>query len=237
MTLDDIPPASRPFLVGVDFSTARDLKVREIFTAADRKNRSDPSKCAWMVELESKGKNSYGKNFKAVAWMAGKLAIDADGKAAGEGYKKGTQLDPASGQNDTSLHFADGTALSSEGCPYYVLPGGTFGRLVGLSLGDVGIVIYRYQITVAVLGDIGPKLKIGEGSIRLHNRLRPAAPDPCPVRDSGKRCVRIRNASIENGVIFIGFPGTKIDDLALETSQEQVEERAFALFQALQGIS
>ena len=46
-----------------------------------------------------------------------------------------------------------------------------------LRLGDLAVVIYKGQKTAAICGDIGPLNKIGEGSICLHEQLRPAAPD------------------------------------------------------------
>ena len=44
-------------------------------------------------------------------------------------------------------------------------------------MGDMAVVIYKDKLTAAICGDVGPKKKIGEGSIRLHEALHPPAPD------------------------------------------------------------
>lgn len=229
-----LPILCAPFLtaLGFDRATALAPEILAEFAANDQgKAARDPSRCEWLVALPG----------GARAWSA-KLAIDADGPAVEDGFRCGTELDPGSGQNDTSLKFANGRALPSEGCPYYVLPGGSFGPATGLALGDVCVVAYRGRIAAAIFGDIGPGTgpghgnpKIGEGSIRLHNSLRPAAPDPCSRRDARGRCLRIRDSSIEASVICIAFPGSPIDDLALVTCQAQIEDRAFALYRAAGG--
>ena len=229
-----IPPHSLPLFGSIDVAAAlpKATELVNAFAFGDlHKNQGDPSRCRWIA--------SFGGD-KAVGWVA-KGSIDADGPGVEVGYWDGVALDPDSGQTATSLKFANGRNLPSEGCPYAVLPGGSFGPLTGLALGDVGVVILGSLITAAVLGDIGPGTgpghnnpKIGEYSIRVHNKLRPEAPDPCH-RDHLGRCVRVINSSIGGGVIFIGFPGSAIPDLALETCQAQIEERAFGLWKALGG--
>ena len=80
------------------------------------------------------------------------MAIDADGPAAGPGRRSGSQLDPDSGQNDTSFHFCDtDQALPSEAVPFIVLPGGTFRTNTGLELGDVAL----EQVTGAEVVPLG----------------------------------------------------------------------------------
>ena len=117
------------------------------------------------------------------------MAIDADGPAAGVGRLSGSQLDPGTGQNDTTLHFCDtAQGLPSEAVPYIVLPGATFRSNTGLTIGDVALVIFKDKIAAAICGDIGPSKKIGEGSIRLHEALHPPAPDPCSLRQPDGSC-------------------------------------------------
>lgn len=219
-----IPPLSLPFFARVKLDGGAALEsVRAIFSAADAGSK-DPSNCKWIYSIPG-----------GVIWTS-KLAIDSDGREVEPGFRNGEQLDPADGQNQTSFHFADGSELDSEGCPYYVLPGGNFSLNTGLKLGDVGVVAYRDRLTAAVLGDKGPVKKIGEASIRTHKRLAPAAPDPCVKRDSEGRCTLIRNSSIEGGVIAFFFRGSAIPDLAESTAQKQIEERAYAIFRALGGV-
>src|ERR1700730_5195745 len=99
-----LPPTSAPFFQGIDFSTTRPIAPEfvSIVSDADRgAARGDPSRLAALVKFDS----------GAVFWDA-KLAVDADGV-------HGTTLDPASGQNDTSWHFHDGSPLDSRVHPFY----------------------------------------------------------------------------------------------------------------------
>lgn len=238
----NIPSLSQPFFGAIDLTKAAliaDVAFAEFAGNDHTHNRNDPSCCAWIARLPS----SEGCAAMAgTGWIA-KGSIDADGPAAGDGFSTGKEMDPDSGQNTTSLKFANGDSLPSEGCPYAVLPGGDFSAQTGLSLGDVCVIIFEDKITAAVFGDIGPGTgpghnnpKIGEYSIRVHNRLRPRAPDPCSHRDDVGKCLRVLNSSISGGVICIGFPGSAISNLALETCQEQIEERAFGLWAAIGGV-
>ena len=84
------PPASRRQLVGVPFDTAVDFAVdaRQRYDEFDRRpNNRDPSKCKALLAFPGRG-----SEIRAVFWSA-KMAIDADGPAAGPGHKKGTELD------------------------------------------------------------------------------------------------------------------------------------------------
>ena len=167
------------------------------------------------------------------------MAIDADGPAAGVGRLSGSQLDPDSGQNDTSFHFCDtDQALPSEAVPYIVLPGATFRSNTGLALGDVALVIFKDKIAAAICGDIGPSRKIGEGSIRLHEALHPPAPDPCSERQADGSCKRILNDSIDEDVLFFVFPKSSFgEELTAANIETLVNERAFALYNKFRGAT
>lgn len=221
-----IPIRSQAALFGIDLSTFDPLQDRiNVYAKYDSEHEDgDPSRVEFIGKLKS----------GVVIWCA-KLAIDADGvpKDHFQG-RTGKQLDPASGQNDTSLHV-DGDPLSSEAHPYYVIPGGSFRIQSGLQLGDICAVIFNGCITGAVFGDVGPWDKIGEGSIFLHEGLSAGgAPDPCVHRDSNGNCVRIRNSSIPRDVIVIGFPNSKID-LKWDTLADQVRQEAYRLFSSIGG--
>ena len=188
--------------------------------------KSDPSKCKALLECPAG---------EAIFWSS-KLAIDADGPAAGPGRPSGSKLDTGSGQDDTSLHFSNGKGLPSETMPYIVLPGGSFRANTGLALGDVAVVIFGDKITAAICGDMGPTKKIGEGSIRVHEALHPPAPDPC-IRDGSGFCRRIHNVSIDEDVLFFVFPGSSLDGIEAATLESRVKERAFSLFNKLRGVT
>jgi hypothetical protein len=223
------PAASRALLDGVDFgaavAVARDCK--DAFDADDaRPGNRDPSRCKALLRFEN----------GTVFWSS-KMAIDADGPAAGPGRLSGSQLDPSNdeGQDGTAYQFPErGPSLASEVVPYAVLPGGSFREQTGLALGDVVMVIFGDKMAGALAGDIGPAKKIGEGSIRLHELLHPPAPDPCTRRDANGFCQRIRDASVAEDVLFFAFPGSAVASGIDQSNAESVAgTRAVALFAAL----
>jgi hypothetical protein len=235
------PTASKRQLAGVPFELAVDFApaAKKRFADADKlPGNKDPSNCKVLLKFPDNGQQRG-----AVFWSS-KMAIDADGPAAGPGHLKGSQLDPDSGQNDTSLHFANGKGLPSEAVPYIVLPmldqhsSETFDRAV--AIGDVAIVIFKDKIAAAICGDLGPVNKIGEASIRIHETLQQqGCPDPCVKRNAKGFCARARNASVEQDVLFFIFPDSAFDDneLVFETINTKVKERSFALYNKLRGVS
>lgn len=98
-----------------------------------------------------------------LTFLAG-FMIDGDGSGDSHG-------DPDF-QNDTSLHL-DGKALNADADKYIVLPPQVIQAVRGIVLGC------QVQVTnasnglesYAVVGDVGPHSKIGEGSIALANAL------------------------------------------------------------------
>jgi len=112
------PAASKRQLAGVPFELAVDFapEVIEIFADADKKpGNDDPSRCKALLRFPARRANKG-----AIFWSA-KMALDADGPAAGRGRLKGKALDPRDGQNDTTFHFANGKGLASEAVPYIVV--------------------------------------------------------------------------------------------------------------------
>jgi hypothetical protein len=235
------PTASKRQLDGVPFDQAVDFApdARKKFADKDRQpGNKDPSKCKALLKFPDNGAGPG-----AVFWSS-KMAIDTDGPSAGPGRLNGKALDPSSGQNDTSLHLANGKGLPSEIVPYIVLPelqsgsSRTFNPAV--ALGDVAIVIFKDKTAAAVCGDLGPFNKIGEASIRVHEALQQQdCPDPCSKRNDKGFCLRARNSSIEQDVLYFVFPNSAFaaDELAVETINTKVKERAFGLYNKLRGAS
>ena len=225
------PSASATQCDGVPFADAVDVaeENKEMFDDFDRtRAKNDPSRCKAILKFPD----------DTIFWSS-KMAIDADGPAAGPSRRSGSQLDIDSGQDDTSFHFPGSSkGLPSEIIPYVVLPGGTFRKNTGLALGDIATVVFKDKVTAAICGDMGPSKKIGEGSIRLHEALHPPAPDPCSLRNPDGSCKRILNASIEEDVLFFVYPGSGFDgDFTLQNLEARLKERAFALFNKLRGVS
>jgi hypothetical protein len=226
------PDSSAGQCEGVPFDVATNVagENKTAFDAFDRTpaGKRDPNRCKALLKFAD-----------ATIFWSSKMAIDADGPAAGEGRLTGSQLDPDSGQDDTSFHFDDtDEGLPSETMPYIVLPLGTFRKNTGLAVGDVAAVIFRDKITAAICGDLGPPKKIGEGSIRLHEALHPPAPDPCSLRQPDGSCKRVLNASIDEDVLFFVFPDSAFGaELTANNLEAKVKERALSLFNKLRGLT
>lgn len=110
-----------------------------------------------------------------------KLAIDSDGSGSMHG-------DP-DGQHDTSLHL-DGKALNADKDRYIVFPPPVIEAVEGIVL---GCQCHAHNLTNgldtdAVAGDVGPKHKIGEGSVAVADALK--VPDS-PVNGGEDRHVII----------------------------------------------
>ena len=232
MALFTPPEASAGLCDNVPFDSASNTAVdnKAAFDAFDQtpEGQDDPSRCKGLLAFPD----------GTIFWSS-KMAIDGDGPAAGPGRLSGSQLDPDTGQNDTSFHFCDtNEGLPSEAVPYIVLPGGTFRTTTGLELGDVALVIYKDKIAAAICGDIGPSKKIGEGSIRLHEALHPPAPDPCSERQPDGSCKRILDDSIDEDVLFFVFPKSSFgEELTVSNLETLVNERAFALYNKFRGAT
>lgn len=101
-----------------------------------------------------------------------KFAVDADGSGS-------SHRDPDF-QNDTSLHLSVGP-LNSDTDKYIVVPPAIINGVKGIVLGCQAFVtnLSNGRTSDAVVGDIGPKKKIGEGSIALAEAL---GINPSPIR-------------------------------------------------------
>jgi hypothetical protein len=231
------PPASRRQLAGVPFDSAVDFakEAKQRYDEFDRKpGNRDPSRCKALLAFPG-----AGAEIRAVFWSA-KMAIDADGPAAGPGHLNGKALDPT-GQNVTSFRFSNGKSVPAEAVAYIVLPlneAGTGPFDPAVAIGDVAIVIFKDMITAAICGDLGPVKKIGEASIRTHEALQPACPDPCK-RGANGFCLKVRNSSVEEDVLYFVFPDSAFaaGELTLDNITTMVKERAFGLYNQLRGAS
>lgn len=233
------PTASLGQLKGVPFDKAADVApaAKKRFDNFDETpaGKNDPSNCRALLKFPD----------GTIFWSS-KMAVDADGPAAGPGRRPGSVLDPfpddngkPEGQDDTKFQFPNGGGgLPSETVPYIVLPLGSFRKDTGLVVGDLAIVIFGDKITAAIAGDIGPSdHQIGEGSIRVHEVFHPPLKDPCKKRDANKFCVLIRNESIPEDVLFFAFPKSGFDDLIAHDIEGRVTERAFALYNKLRSAT
>jgi hypothetical protein len=167
-----------------------------------RRTNSPPARIS-PREVESQGTR--------LIFYESKMSIDADG--AGDAWKS----DPW-GQPETSLRYADGRSLNPTRLHFVVLPGGFAKTVPGLRLGDVVAVVYRGQVAYGIYGDVGPKRKIGEGSIKLAETLGIDA-DP-------------KTGGAAGGVLYMVFPGS---GTGRPLPQAEIDRRGAQLLRAAGG--
>lgn len=122
-----------------------------------------------------------------IFWVS-KAAIDGDGSGP-------SHSDPDF-QSDTSLHF-NGSPLDSDQVRYIVVPPAILEGVPEIVLGCQAFATYGDRCFSAVVGDIGPRKKLGEISIALARALG----IPCSPTTGG----------VPSGVAFQVRPGVPAD--------------------------
>jgi hypothetical protein len=209
------PKKSQGVLKGVRFDKAK--RVGEKYAARFARwdalpaSGKDPNCFKVLLEIPN------GKQQPALYWDA-KMAVDADG-ASPEVRKQSSGA-----SQDTSYHFADGTGLNAEVVPYFVVPtyddptkvgpgrpwegsGDSFVADCHLRHGNLGVVIFGSKVCGAIFGDEGPPTKIGEASIRVHERIRRL---PLPWKGDPAKKI-LKDASEERNVLYFVFRDTFFD--------------------------
>ena len=127
------------------------------------------------------------KNVPLVGFTA-KMAIDGDGPG---------------GEKDGDPHYQPETALKSNGVslnarvvPFIVIPGDFSAAHPNVKLGDYAAVTYGGKTSYAIVGDIGPKGVLGEGSPAL---ARSVGINPNPVSGG------VQSATVR----YLIMPGTR----------------------------
>ena len=132
----------------------------------------------------------------------GELYLDSDLELDTDGWPGGAQTGEETWNADTSLHTQDRQPIDANSVPYIVLPLPTgWSQQFGVSMGDYAAVIFRDRLCFAVFADLGPKNRIGEGSLALLRALGAER-----LRPDGT----VINAGMGPGVITIVFPGSEI---------------------------
>jgi hypothetical protein len=122
--------------------------------------------------------------------------------------------------------------------PYVVIPiagingqgGAEFRNKTHVDSGDLGGVVYKDKVVPVFVADGGPHNKLGEGSAALFREL---GQDRCLTFGQGVHCKKYRDVSIDGGVFFFLFPGSKIQGLAPENALEKVKQEALRRFAEL----
>ena len=118
-----------------------------------------------LFTIQSKGENYTSdviENDDGSVQFNGDMDIDIDGAPD---WKR----DPF-GQPDTALHY-NGLPINAQIVPFIVVPPEIIQAVKGIVLGCKASVRYGIKISDAVVADIGPHKKLGEGSPALARNL------------------------------------------------------------------
>jgi hypothetical protein len=234
------PPASAGAVRDVDFSLARPLDedYRAQFERCDRENifRGARMKGFRRCSTDPNRVRALLKFPNGAVFFESKMGLDIDGS-----HKACS--DPGSAdQCPTWFRWpgltGNASFVDSDKFPYVVIPiagpsaqrGREFRNKTGVGAGDLGVVVFRDKVVPVFVADGGPHNKLGEGSAALFREL---GEDRCRRTGPGGHCERYLDASIERGVLFFIFPGSKIQGLTPENALETVRREALRRFAEL----
>lgn len=160
----------------------------------------------------------------------GAIYIKSDMDTDADGSPRARQIDPL-GLLETSLSRdngwrGDGRFVNAETIPYYVLPG-KFNLVFGTrcKLGDVALLRHGDAEVFAIYADIGPKTKIGEGSIKAVESL-----GANPWNHAKTKII----SGIEFGVEYLVFPRSS-ETFGIPTTVTEIKEIGQRVWQNLFG--
>lgn len=234
------PPASAAVLREVDFSAAHPLDedYRAQFDRCDRENifrgvrmngfrrcSNDPNRVRALLRFPN-----------GAIFFESKMGLDIDGS------HKACSAPGAADQCPTWFKWPGLTGnarfVDSDRFPYVVIPiANQLGRSdpefrdkTGLDAGDLGVVVFGDRVVPVFVADGGPHNKLGEGSAALFREL---GQDRCRRMGTGGHCERYLDASIERGVLFFLFPGSRVQGLTPDSAPETIRREALRLFAEL----
>jgi Fungal chitosanase of glycosyl hydrolase group 75 len=191
------------------------------------------------VPINLKGSDGKAASFeglqKLLRLSGGQIYIKADMDVDADGSPNAKILDPKYGQLKTSLSFRNvkGQAkyVDAEKVPYFVIAGGPakFYQKLGVKLGDIAAVVYKGKVAYAIFADVGPKNKMGEGSIALFNALGQSSG---VIKDSQGH---IKGSKLSKDVVYIVFPGSADGTISPDNVVSKTEQRGKELFTKLGG--
>jgi hypothetical protein len=224
-----VPATDVRLLRGVDFGKAQpvDPQLTALYQACDE-NR-DRGGC-----YSDQAKNTVVLRFPdGTVFFDAKMAIDADGSVLSKRaerpnqpetsfrYPKPAEAGPVASVSDPYA-TGPGPSLDSERVPYVVMPLGDVRRESGVQLGDLAAVVKDGKVVFAIVGDLGPRTHIGEGSMKLHNELGHTM---CTAYDAEGNCSTFTDNSIDPPVLYFFVPDTKkliVDGLTPENIDERI---------------
>ncbi|MCP9841396.1 glycoside hydrolase family 75 protein [Synechococcus sp. J7-Johnson] len=195
------PIESVDALKGVSFSGQEvGFKYRERFNECDLTNTCDKAALKYGCSADPNKNSALMRLRGGVVFFDAKMGLDTDGAPL---------LYPdATHQPETSLQYQipGNISLNSDRVPFIVIPLGGFQRDLGVELGDIAAIVYNNKRVYGVVADQGPKCKIGEGSIQLHEKLGHRV---CLSRDNQGNCTKVKDVGIAGNVLYFIFPGTR----------------------------
>jgi hypothetical protein len=158
------------------------------------------------------------------------MGLDADGSP----YSRNTPGQTDQPQTSYRYELLGSPSVDADKVPFIVIPLGGFAEELGVGVGDVAAVVYEGKVSYALVADQGPKCKIGEGSIQLHEEL---GHQVCRARNAAGECTRLHNVGIGSGVLYFVFPGSRITGLTPDNAVRRIREEGERLFTALRRSS
>lgn len=134
------------------------------------------------------------------------MAIDTDGLTRDAASRRWVKSHDRWHQNRTAL-AAGGLPLDATVVPYISIPGDYRGARVG----DIALVTYRGRRSYAVIGDVGPDGRFGEGSVALARRLGISADG--------------NTGGASGGVTYTLFSGARADTSSQQALLSDLERR------------
>ncbi len=227
------PPESATLLVGIPLSAgkAAGKQFTDRFNECDHHDTCDGSPLKHGCEKDPSQNTTLLQLPGGVIFYDAKMGVDADGSPLS--VKNAGPTD----QPNTSLRYPlpGSPSVNSDAVPYIVIPLGGFDKALGISLGDIAAVVFKNRLVFALVADFGPKCKIGEGSIQLHEALGHPV---CTQRDSKGECTKLRDVGINKNVLYFIFPGsakTISEGLTPENVNDRLATQGPRLLDALKG--
>jgi hypothetical protein len=193
--------------------------------------------CTWKANCLADFNRARAEGFRGptkICFFA--MATDASGRPIVQGAS-----DPAPGFYVSTTAFQQPGAaprtpqaqLDSNQIPFIVIPSSwSSSRYRGVRLGDFALV-YRLSNgthSPAVVGDVGPRSKLGEGSVALHQAL---GNDPFAMRPDGHRRAIV---GIGRGdVAYFIFPGSRL--AGQPVTNALIEREAGQLLRDMGGVA
>jgi hypothetical protein len=130
---------------------------------------------------------------------------------------------PPPGPKDDACRTAG--YLNSGQIPFFVLPGGVFTHL---TIGDVAIGMavsgQTERLVYGVVGDVGPRDQIGEGSIQFVRQVRGSTDEPKNSLDTGRLDIKIDTTPGSINALSILVLGGTAKALGFDYSRQNIEK-------------